>query len=322
MTDEEKLQDQLADLRKQIEELQKLDLDANLDVAAPAKTRASGKTRKDYRPDWVKEFDRKNATGTVKHVVKTEEGKTELLEPITTTKHRRNQETGEIEEIVVEAGLPEHLKLGVLHSDRDAIKWKERPTHDGVAPRDLSPREREDWLKRNPGKPLPKDLEGPIKPVRKQMERLGKVWKYRNFKKCANCEAFDTWEARFDPYVKGAHLVHAEVWCHTCGSVDFEVTENMPTNIGTWAPRKDTPKEQKLREQRRQYRWAIALTALSHGPMTDWELLKYFRDREKYEAVDIHIVQIQLKQMQEKRLVVLRDGKWWNPEDYSTRNQK
>jgi hypothetical protein len=62
-------------------------------------------------------------------------------------------------------------------------------------------------------KPLP--VETPRGPVRAQGRMMRKVYKYRNFKKCGNCGAFDTWQDHST----------GKIWCYTCSAVDSQVTK-------------------------------------------------------------------------------------------------
>lgn len=333
------------DLSAEVAELQKLDLDDILAQSTSRRRSTSDSTAsqrkkpKHEKPDWVTAWNKQHAShGEVREVVKTTEtyseadgfgSRTEQLQPVVRTTLKRDidadakniwsGEESAFVEIVESAGLPDHLQLGVKHDERPSpVKWDQRPTHDGLIRKDLPLREALKELEKNPCKELKVPDEGPTKPVRKQMLRLNKVWKYRNFKKCSNCEAFDTWEARVDPYnVENVGIVHAEIWCHTCGATDFEVADNMPAHIGSWAPPKETDKERADKEKRRAYREERALYSLVQSPKTIGELLVWFRDVEGYSAVDLVMLEIMLKRMQKQgRTVRDADGKWWDREDF------
>lgn len=344
------MSDPMDDLLKEVEKLtaevsklKALDLD-NLSSgrSSSAKTTKSTKTKK--TPDWVIDWNRRHASnGAVKTVVQTtvdeatKKEHTTLVSPPVVTRHKRNLDTEEVEEFVVDAGLPDHLRLDVKHADRPSpIKWADQPTHDTIVPHGIAPskeatiasnpnsdRGAREYLAANPGKPL--DLsreEGPTKPMRKQIIGMNKVWKYRNFKKCLNCESFDTWEARYEAYSDGVNKVHAEIWCTTCGSVDFEVAKNNPSHIGSWAPPKETPKQAEARKQRSAYRRERAIFSLVQKPKTAQQLCVWFREVEKYEAVDFVMIEIMLKRMSEDGLVVQKNGVWWDAEDFLFENTK
>jgi hypothetical protein len=314
-------------LQREMEDLKKLDLDTILSSGRSSRATTSRKSRHE-KPDWVKDWNRKNAShGAVTTIVKTTDtfheesgiidSKTELVEPVTTTTFSRNLKTGEVEEKITSAGLPGHLRLGVLHEDREPpIAWDDRPTSDAVPPRGLTAKEIAEWDAKNPGNPLTLRDEGPTKPVRKQMLRMNKVWKYRNFKKCANCEKYDTWEARTEPYaLANVGVVHAEIWCHTCGAVDFEVADNMPSHIGSWSPPRETDKEKQTRAKRQAYRRERSLYSLIEKPKTAMQLCAWFREVEGYKAVDAIMIELMLVKMRKEGLVVLKDGLWWDAED-------
>ena len=344
---QQRLMTELERLQAEVDKLKKIDADNLFTSSRRAPAENDSRPRKpkaNEKPDWVKSWNRQNAShGPVKTLVKTTdtyhedtgivETKTELVEPVITVEYARDLATGEVEEIVKEAGLPEHLRLDKQHEDRKPpILWSEKPTHDGLIPSDLGPaqtakfavnpnndRAVREYLAANPGNPLDVRDEGPTKPVRKQMTRLNKVWKYRNFKKCGICESYDTWEARTDPYDDGVRVVHAEVWCHTCGATDFEVSDHMPAHIGSWAPRKETTNEAKKRRARQMYRRERSIFSLVESPKTAAELTAWFRDIEHYEAVDFIMIELMLKRMQSEGLVHFdkKSGKWWESEDYS-----
>ncbi len=313
MDDLEKAQAELELLEKTLKTLREFDVD--LVTSARGK---GGRKKKDSKPDWVKDWEARNTSNSaVKHIVKT----TEVVDEATKVVLGRKTEL--IEPVV----LPAELALGVLHEDRKpVINWSERPTHDVVAPRGLSARAAQLYEQVNAGNPLELRDEGPAKPVRKQMLMLNKVWKYRNFKKCLNCEAYDTWESRTDPYNEalGVRQTHAEIWCHTCGAIETEVSNSSPAHIGSWSPPRETEKERRSKEERRGYRWARATYSLVQSPKTVGELVKWFREVELYEAVDMPMLDIQLRQMQQKQLVVLEKstGKWWDKSDYDFERSK
>jgi hypothetical protein len=327
------LSDQLAKLSEDIAKLEKIDPDA---LFAPSKTKRSTpnesrpiKPKANEKPDWIKEWNKKNAShGPVKKIVETVE-----------TFH---EETGEFEvktALLEPVVLPDHLKLGVLHEDRpQSVVWAEQPKFDGLLDPNLPLRQARKKLEENPGNPLTLRDEGPIKPVRKQMTRLNKVWKYRNFRKCGVCEEFDTWEARVDPYNKeNVGIVHAEIWCHKCGATDFEVSDSMPNHIGSWIPPKETSKQAKDRAARQAYRRERTIFSLVQQPKTAMELNVWFREVEKYfvrtkdkhgdwiivPATDVIMLELMLKRMASEGLVVCdKAGKWWEREDFIFENTK
>lgn len=285
-------------------------------VLADARSRSPYKPKMGYStPQWVADYKRKYAShGEVKHILRTtdvyeasgrliEKDRTERLLPV----------------IVPPPKMP------------PPIEWQTRPTHDGVAPRMLSPQEKKRWLDENPGQliPLGKQLEGPTRPVRKQMARLNKVWRYRNFQACRHCSEFDergkvvpgkgtydTWEARTDPSESPVGAVHSLIWCHSCGATDREVAKELPANVGVWSPPKESDKEIAEKEARRKYREERALFFLVQSPKTVPELTRCFREVDKYKAVDFVMIEIMLRRMERQGRVVLSEGRWWDGEDY------
>lgn len=342
----QKLAAEAARLAKEVSELKKLDLDSILTSGRSRKTteddgtpRQRTPSKREVTPDWVLAWNRQNARhGEVKKIVTTTDtyheatgivtSKTELTNPMLTTNYKRNLKTGEVEEQITSAGLPEHLRLDVAHDPIERPVLWPRPTTDAVPPRELArwksgpgasehAKRLEKWLAENPGNPLENREEGPTKPVRKQMLRMNKVWKYRNFKKCNNCELYDTWEARTQPYSDGVRIVHAEIWCHTCGAVEFEVSNSSPSHIGSWAPPKESSKEAAKRIELHSYRRERTIFSLVQSPKTAAQLTVWFREVEKYEGVDFVMIEIMLQKMRKQGRVVLEsDGRWWEREDH------
>lgn len=283
------LSDQVAELSAQIEELKKIDLDVLL--SSGRKTTSGGRAKKDHRPEWVLKYEQQNHRNSpVQHVVKT-------------------HENGEVEKL-----LPVVIEPVKPHE----VSWPGRPTTNTVAPRGLTNREAVAY--EAVGGELELRDEGPTKPMRKQMLMMNKVWKYRNFKKCSHCGAFDTWESRTDPWAEdkfGPRPTHSEIWCQTCSATDLEVSDNLPAHIGSWAPPKVTEKEKLQSAARKRYRWERTIFALVQSPKTAAELCVWFRTVENYKAVDFIMLELQLKQMAIHGLVVRVDGKWWDAADYA-----
>ena len=295
------------ELRDIIEGLKKEVADRKAEAEKPAK---AGRPRKDVMPDWVKDWNRANAsTGQVKHIMKTD------------------PKTGVAEKVLPVVVVPV--------KPRAPIAWDERPTSSAVPPRGLTNRELAEWEIANPGKPLNLKDEGPTKPSRKQLLAMNKVWKYRNFKHCLHCSEFytkadaelandpklvgklkkgtyDTWESRTDPHDDklGVRLTHAEIWCHTCGCVDLEVAKTLPAHIGTWTPPKEGKQEREKRLEREAYRRERTIFSLKQSPKTVPQLCDWFRTVELYEGVDFIMLDLMLNKMRAEGLVVLVDGKW------------
>lgn len=298
--DVDKLQAEVERLARQLKELQEFDVDSLAGRGGKSRKRAvdHGKFAASY------------AHGEVRTIVQTTKA-----------------ETGEITELVAPVVLPPDKALGVLHDDRKpAIHWADQPKTDELAPHGLTHRAAREWAEANPGNPLNLRDEGPTKPVRKQMTRLNKVWKYRNFKQCTNCDSYDTWESRTDPYAVdlGPRQTHSEIWCQTCGATDIEVSDNPPAHIGSWVPKKETDKQRVERLQRKAYRRERTTYSLVQEPKTVGHLAKWFREVERYEAIDVPMLEIQLRQMQRENLVVLEKttGKWWDKQDYDFERSK